>query len=479
MSCPPTPHTARPMYSTSPSPPYDDQTRTPRPSDYHQHLVHAAQPLPLPWLEGRKKQPPNEQPRHTAATTHLWNGLPNTSRRANISVYGPPDDVRVGADEFGGHVVYDAGMPLKFLNANAAEFRPTSRPASSMSISSSRSSTSARSSAASAISVATAATSVSAARSSAGKSPAPRGSPAPPSSPIPVFPHIEPGERAYKAYRDRLRAEDNVHTPIQCILETGVGNYELTQHIAILADRLSSSARCGPAEFKARLRAEALELFRSYWRNDDGPWRTESPARCQYLTSRGINIAAFVGSLYRYELVSGADAHGCLDVLLSTGLSFLKLQAAHALFVHCGQRICAGHTGLDTALVRTRLGARGPDGRYVWGPHAESHALLEDLLENLDRWFASQEMDRIRSDAAFLSPTSATVRPRHASAAAPRPARLPVPMNGYGYIMQFTIFLLVRSKFVVVSLFQFIAEVKASEDREDYIGSQRKQKDLH
>lgn len=87
-----------------------------------------------------------------------------------------------------------------------------------------------------------------------------------------------------------------------------------------------------------------------------------------------------MGSLYRYGLISGGDAHRCLDLLLSTGLHFMKLQAAHALFVHCGQRICAGESGPDTALVITRLSARGPDGAFVWGPHAESHALLEVCL---------------------------------------------------------------------------------------------------
>ncbi|KAJ7637438.1 hypothetical protein B0H17DRAFT_1217096 [Mycena rosella] len=126
-----------------------------------------------------------------------------------------------------------------------------------------------------------------------------------------------------RAYRQRLRRGLDVTAPIKCLLAT---------------------RRCGPEEFKARLRAEAMGMFYSYWRSN-GPWRSEPSVRTQYLVSPGINVAAFVGSLFRYELVSGDDAHGCLDVLLSTGSSFLKLQAAHAAIVHCGELIYAGKTG--------------------------------------------------------------------------------------------------------------------------------------
>ncbi|KAJ6541047.1 hypothetical protein DFH09DRAFT_1368397 [Mycena vulgaris] len=440
MPRPHTPDTARPIYSTHSSPSYHDPARTPRVSDYNQQLVHHQQLLPVPWLLNEMERPRNELPPHAPATAYAWSKYSNSTRRARIAYYGQPDDVRVGQGQSGEFTVYDGGVPLRFLNAQAPEFRPSGpgRPASAHSVSSSRSVTSTASSSASGMSFSTvrssgtSATSVSGARaSSRGKSPAPTlmRSPSTLLSPIPVFPTVDPGERAYKAYRERLRREPDVTKPIHCILETGVGSYELTQHIAILANRLSAHAPCGPEEFRARLRAEALGMFSSYWSGNDGPWRSERIVACQYLQSRGINIAAFMGSLFRYGLISHGDVHHCLDILLSTGLSFMKLQAAHAAFVHCGERICAGDAGLSTALVRTRLVARGPDGRFVWGPHDESHALLEDLLDNLDRWFASQDMSRIRSKADVLSPPSATARSRRASPAASQ-MRLP---TGYGH----------------------------------------------
>lgn len=91
-----------------------------------------------------------------------------------------------------------------------------------------------------------------------------------------------------------------------------------------------------------------------------------------------MNIAGFMGSLYRVGILSGEDAHGCLDGLLGTGLHLLKLLAAHALFVQCGERICAGESGVQTALLRERISARDSSGsgRFVWGPNEESHVLV-------------------------------------------------------------------------------------------------------
>lgn len=118
-----------------------------------------------------------------------------------------------------------------------------------------------------------------------------------------------------------------------------------------------------------------------YCSQDNGPWRTERNAESEYLTSRGVNIAGFMGSLYLNNLIAGNDAHRCLDTLLCGRPHFLKLQALHALIVHCGARICAGKTGEYTAVLRGRLETRGADGRYLWGPHEESHVLLEVSFE--------------------------------------------------------------------------------------------------
>ncbi|KAJ7493827.1 hypothetical protein FB451DRAFT_1491253 [Mycena latifolia] len=435
MSRPHTPDTARPIYATGFPSSFYDQARTPKVVDYGRQL------LPVPWLT-QTERPRNELPPHTPATARQWQSLPNRSGRALREHYGRPDEVRVALDEFGEVTVYDAGVPRRPLNARAPEFRPAGsfRPSSALSSRSSASTASSSvyaTSSATAISSNTSATSVSSfqAPSSGGKSPAPalRRSPLPPISPIPVFPHVDPGERAYRAYRERLRREPDLTAPIQCILETGVGSYELTQHIAILANRLSAHALCGPAEFRARLRAEALGMFQSYWRGDNGPWCSERSVPSQYLMSRGINIAAFMGSLFRFELISGSDMHACLETLLSTGAGFFKLQAVHAAFVHCGERICVGDTGRATALVRSHLTARGPNGQFLWGPHDESHVLLQDLLESLDRWSASEEVSQIRSSADALYLPSATVRSRRTSPAAPRQTRLPTPIHGYGH----------------------------------------------
>ncbi|KAJ7743459.1 hypothetical protein DFH07DRAFT_964101 [Mycena maculata] len=382
MPCPNTPDTPHPIFATEPN--YYDNSPTPRVSNF-----------PPQYIRDRRSR---ELPRHTSDLGHLWSSVP--------SINLPP---LLG--------VYDDGQPVRRLNARANEFRPLalgSRPASALSVSSRSSSASATSSSMAYASLDTPATSVSGGRASKSAASPSRRSPLPPAHPVPVFPEVDPAERTYKLYRDRLRTASDLTEPIKCIIEAGVLSYELTQHIAILADRLSTHAPCGPQEFKARIRTEALAMFSSYWESNAGPWCHEPKAPHEYLTSRGINIAAFIGSLYRYKIVSGRDAHRCLDILLSTGLHCLKLQAVHAMFVHCGQRICTGDAGLDTTHVWTRLSARSPDGRFVWGPIAESHALLEDLRDNLDRWFASEEMSRIHARAAALSPPSATNRNRGA-----------------------------------------------------------------
>lgn len=224
MPRPYTPDTARPIYAPGHPAPYYDDTPTPRASEYDQREL----------------------------LRYQWDMLPNASRPPRLTDYG-------------------------MLDANAVEFHPSGmppRPASALSIASSRSSATSssagRTSLVSASSSATSATSVSHGQigSLGGKSPdpIPKHSPLPPVSPIPVFPDVDPGEHTYTVYRERVRRATNMTTPIQSILETA-GDYRLTQHMAILAHRLSVHAPCGPEQFIAHLRSEALGLMASYWQD--------------------------------------------------------------------------------------------------------------------------------------------------------------------------------------------------------------------
>ncbi|KAJ6536889.1 hypothetical protein B0H19DRAFT_1270585 [Mycena capillaripes] len=352
---PHTPQTARPVYATGPSPPYYDYatTSTPKAADYNHTLVYT-RPTPS---HRRVQQLPPVSP----ASLSRWTRLRSINNPAQMSQYKDPR-----------------------LNVNAPEFHPSLpfRPASARSVSSSSSSSA--SSSASTFSSATSATSM----SWGDESPPRTARPALCSTP--ALPDLD----IYPQYREKLRTD--VSATITSILDAGVASYEQSHNMANLVSRLNSYA---PADFEARVRAEGLGMFDVHWQNDNGPWCAEHNLMCQYLTSRGVNIAAFMGSLFRYDLISGDDVHHCLDMLLSGGLHFMKLQAAHALVVHCGAGICAGQTGIATARLRRRLEARGPDGKFVWGPHDESHVLLEDLLDNLDRWFASHEMAQILRSA--------------------------------------------------------------------------------
>ncbi|KAJ7466282.1 hypothetical protein B0H11DRAFT_2049083 [Mycena galericulata] len=361
MSNPLTPNTARPIYATGTY--YDDNLPTPRPSRYNRQLI-----------------PPNPTINAT------WKSLPNSNRQPHPLLLQTDPDARIVWETTGKRGTYDSGVLLNVLNARADEFRPSGMVYSASSSSSSS------------------------ATSSSGRSSATSATPAP--SPIPVFPNVEPEEHVYRFYRARLRTATDVSAAITDIVAAGVLSYEKTQHMAIFADRLSAHAPCGTQQFKALLRDVALGMFYSYWHGDSAPWRSEPPLPHQYLTSKGVNIAAFIGSLYRYQLIDGNDAHHCLDVLLCTERHFLKLQAAHALIVHCGSRICAGEDNAQTIVVRTRLAGCCPEGYSVWGSDPVSHALLIDLLENLDLWFGSYEMSQIHARAAALSPPSATERGR-------------------------------------------------------------------
>ncbi|KAJ7112030.1 hypothetical protein C8R43DRAFT_1242837 [Mycena crocata] len=217
------------------------------------------------------------------------------------------------------------------------------------------------------------------------------GPPSPPPSPRSAPAILDSdGEEEFRYYQGLIRADGWV--PAACVrtlLAAGINAVGSAQPTAQLAHRLT--ANC--SDLRARIRTEALGLFNSYW-SEDGAWRQEVFGFNPYISSRGVNIAGFMGSLYRVGILSGRDAHECLTALLSTALH-LRLLAAHALFVQCGDRICAGDSGIRTVMIRDRLSARTPQGLLVWGPIAESYALVCDWLENIDRWLATQTMKHI------------------------------------------------------------------------------------
>ncbi|KAJ7436835.1 hypothetical protein FB451DRAFT_1417205 [Mycena latifolia] len=213
----------------------------------------------------------------------------------------------------------------------------------------------------------------------------------PPPSPNSAPPILDSeDEREVRHYQEMLHGETGASTCLRTLLSVGTQDAESTQSVAQIVHRLTATSD----DLRARFRTEALGMFTLYWR-EEGAWVQEMHAFSPYILSRGVNIAGFMGSLYRVGLLSGLDAHRCLDALLCTGLHFLKLLAAHALFVQCGDRICAATSAAQTALLKERISARHPDGRFVWGPDEESHVVVLDLLDNIDRWVATQKMKRV------------------------------------------------------------------------------------
>ncbi|KAJ7115075.1 hypothetical protein C8R43DRAFT_124926 [Mycena crocata] len=389
---------ANTMYATSPSPwNYDqDDAKTPRASDFlpgsysvHDHAS-----------KGRL-------PADGVAMRWHWKQQSNTNRPAQSFEDDQEDDATSGRT-----VRCDTGPVHQFLNVNAPEFRPSSRPASSVSSRSSatRSSTFSRTSSSGSVTSVSRASTPSSHKSNA------RG--AQPSTAatglVPQYPQLIPGEEVFNTYRERLRYATDQSIPISTLLEVrGIGNYERTQFIALLAHRLSAYAPCGSAEFRVLLRAEALKLMAMYWQAPEGSSKaTEVRGRYESLNTprAGLDIAAFMGSLFRQKMISVHDVHHCLSMLISAGPSVLKLRAAHAILVHGGARICAPEVSREFDRAWTRFAARAPNGTFIWGPDTESQHLLSDVHETMDRYIASSQMQKIHAGAAGFSAPSATAR---------------------------------------------------------------------
>ncbi|KAJ7510657.1 hypothetical protein B0H11DRAFT_2183485 [Mycena galericulata] len=227
--------------------------------------------------------------------------------------------------------------------------------------------------------------------------------PSPPPSPTWVSEILDSdGERKFRYYRQMLHTEVGVSTCLRALLSTGVQDAASAHPTAHLAHRLTANRI---DDLRERIRIEALGMFASYWQElfvetsfglpTDGTWRQEVTPLSPYIHSRGVNIAGFMGSLYRVGILGSNDVHWCIDTLLFIGVVFLPFMAAQVLFEQAGDRICEGHSGLRAEKLKARIRVRGHHGRFVWGPTETQHTLVLLLLETIDRYFGARTMRRI------------------------------------------------------------------------------------
>ncbi|KAJ6616692.1 hypothetical protein B0H10DRAFT_2219350 [Mycena sp. CBHHK59/15] len=210
---------------------------------------------------------------------------------------------------------------------------------------------------------------------------------------VPPIQYNSESEKAYRHYRQLLRKDphNGASTVVRSLLSEGVRDTQSGQIIAALAHHLTS----GDDALGVRLRSESLGMFNTYWQNS-GPWQRDPCVDSHvYHNTRGVNIAAFLGSLYAVGMLSASDVHQSLDALFEAGPNCYKFFAAHALFVQCGDRICSGNDAVRTVRLRERLQVRDPDRAFTWGRRRErTRALLVDWLDLIDSWLARQEKTR-------------------------------------------------------------------------------------
>ncbi|KAJ7061142.1 hypothetical protein C8F01DRAFT_1231095 [Mycena amicta] len=206
------------------------------------------------------------------------------------------------------------------------------------------------------------------------------------SAPAPQLPPADPVELLYKHYREELRVAKDISHPIRALLETGVEPMQ-AKLIAALVVRLSCSSviRVGKDVFLPAVRAQALDLFRGHWENRT-VWQNEPRGDHDYLTSRGVNIAGLLGSLFAGAIIPYSDIHRCVRLLVAENPAFLKLMAVHALLVHAGPAFCAGEAREHAKTVLAPVCEVDKQGRLVWGPHEESHVLVADLMQTFQAW---------------------------------------------------------------------------------------------
>ena len=88
---------------------------------------------------------------------------------------------------------------------------------------------------------------------------------------------------------------------------------------------------------------------------------------------RGVNLAGFIGSLFKASFLNADDVHMCLDLLAVNPVQLHFLCAMHALIVHCDERLCANEHWPGTSRFCTKLTVyKRPTGDVSW----ESHVLI-------------------------------------------------------------------------------------------------------
>ncbi|TFK69828.1 hypothetical protein BDN72DRAFT_581875 [Pluteus cervinus] len=192
---------------------------------------------------------------------------------------------------------------------------------------------------------------------------------------------------------------------VKVLLELGVQDYTTATPTATVAHttlrELSIRGIHKFKELRIALRFGALGVFRDHWRlNAEWQQVTPVPTSHSYLTLRGVNIAGFLGSLYTAGITTADDIHLCLNFLVNHPPDFTRLCAMHALIVHANDKLCKSKHVAGTTAFRDKLSVRNPEtGAFIWGDSPSNQFLLGDILNTIDRWFATQTLKKARSGA--------------------------------------------------------------------------------
>ncbi|KAK7038527.1 hypothetical protein R3P38DRAFT_3475656 [Favolaschia claudopus] len=205
--------------------------------------------------------------------------------------------------------------------------------------------------------------------------------------------HLPADDQVYLAWLDVARAAhpSEYNTLASQMISIGVLCAHHTQSISKAAGRLVSDLMGSRGEdlFGIQLRDEAVNLFMAHW-NKNGPWQTEDNVHSnEYLTSRGVNIAAFLGSLFSYDFVSGPTLQQCLYELASDSRTPhpRRLMALDALVTQAGKAFVTWDGGESSFRMGQRLMKRTEDGRgLVWAMDERSGYVINHLFMTLNEW---------------------------------------------------------------------------------------------
>jgi len=94
---------------------------------------------------------------------------------------------------------------------------------------------------------------------------------------------------------------------------------------------------------------------------------------------RGVNIAGFIGSLFRVAVLDGGDVHMCLDLLVGNLMHVhFFLCAMHALVTHCDETLCSNVYWPRTSQLVTKLTAQHlPTGEMKGGSDDVTRFLID------------------------------------------------------------------------------------------------------